>query len=104
MRRKSWMNRSACELAEAARQIADWLKWDIQSLSDFHAYAQRFGGRPGGNVFEMVLSDALKLRGLTLDQFRAPAGLPACTNPDCPVGCPDSHCLDFSDSDDKGKS
>jgi hypothetical protein len=26
--------------------------------------------------------------------------LPECTNPECPVGCPDSHCLDF---DDKGK-
>ena len=75
-RSKNWragmrrINKNAKELADAASQIAAWLRFDIQTLSDFHEYAHRFGGSPGSNVQEMVLRDALASRGLTLEQFR----------------------------------
>jgi transcriptional regulator with XRE-family HTH domain len=58
-------------LATAARTIAKWLEWDREVIEDFHAYAHRFGGSPGGNVYEFVLREALSNRGLTLEQFRA---------------------------------
>jgi hypothetical protein len=65
--------KSVGELASAVRTAAQFLSWEAQSLADFHNYAQKFGGPPGGNVFEFVLVDALRNRGLTLEQFRAEA-------------------------------
>lgn len=62
---------SARQLAAALRIAANWAEWEAESLDDFHAYAQKFLYPPGGNVFQMVLEDALRYRGLTLDQFRA---------------------------------
>lgn len=58
-------------LADSARTIAKWLEWERESLEDFHAYAQKFGGKPGANVYEFALRDALVARGLTLEQFRS---------------------------------
>ena len=58
------------ELEQAAREILRFIEWDRETINDFHSYAQRFGGTPGGNVFEFALRDALRSRGLTLEQFR----------------------------------
>ena len=58
------------EIAEAMEQALDWLKWERESLEEFHAYAHMFGGQPGSNVFTFVLEDALRHRGRTLAQFR----------------------------------
>jgi hypothetical protein len=67
------INKSAKEMVKSAAEIAAWLKWDLQSLSDFHEYAQRFGGhtKAGRDVRDLVLSDALAHRGMTLEQLRA---------------------------------
>lgn len=62
---------NARQLAASLREAANWAEWERDSLEDFHAYAQRFGAPAGGNVFEFVLRDALKFRGLTIDRFRA---------------------------------
>ena len=58
------------QLEQAAKEIALWIEWERQMINDFHAYAHRFGGTPGKNVYEFVLRDALRLQGLTLEQFR----------------------------------
>jgi hypothetical protein len=67
------INKSAKEMVKSAAEIAAWLKWDLQSLSDYHEYTQRFGGpgNAGRDVRYLVLSDALAYRGMTLEQFRA---------------------------------
>lgn len=57
-------------LAEALKEAARWAEWDMESLEDFHAYAHMFDGQPGDNVYTFVLRDALRERGLTLQQFR----------------------------------
>jgi hypothetical protein len=62
--------RSIRGLAEASADITRWLTWELESLEDFHRYAQLFGGKPGGNVYTFVLEDALRSQGLTLAQFR----------------------------------
>jgi hypothetical protein len=62
------------KLVEASEQTATWLRWEQESLEDFHAYGQRFG-QPGKNVYRLVLEDALRLRGLSLQQLRDKAGL-----------------------------
>lgn len=59
------------ELSAALKEIARWVEWEGEMLVDFHLYAQRFRMEPGRNVFELVLDDALRARGLTLDRFRA---------------------------------
>lgn len=59
------------ELRQALDEISRWLDWDKETINDFHAYAQRFGGVPGSNVYTFVLTEALKGRGLTLEQFKA---------------------------------
>lgn len=61
---------NARQLAAALREAANWAEWDRDSLEDFHAYAQRFGCKAGANVYQFVLADALKHRGMTLDQLR----------------------------------
>ncbi len=57
------------ELRRASIQITSYLLWNAESLERFHEYAQMFGGRPGGDVYTLVLEDALRARGLTLQQF-----------------------------------
>lgn len=64
------------ELKQACKEISRWLQWNSETLNDFHAYAQRFGGKPGGNVYTFVLTEALRSRGLTLEQFRQEAKCP----------------------------
>jgi hypothetical protein len=61
------------EIAQAMRQAAQFFDWEREFIGDFHEYAQMFGGDPGCNVFEFALKDALKSRGLTLEQFREKA-------------------------------
>lgn len=58
------------ELAQAAKQIAEYIEWDGGMINDFHKYAQHFKCTLGGNVYEFVLRDALRSRGMTLEQFR----------------------------------
>jgi hypothetical protein len=58
------------ELKDALGQLADFIAWERETLEDFHRYAHRFGGRPGSNVFQFALEDALRYRGVTLEQFR----------------------------------
>ena len=59
------------DVAAALTQASDYFNWEHQYLDDFHRYAHKFGGEPGGNVLHFLLEDALRLRGLTLEQFRA---------------------------------
>lgn len=59
------------ELSEAITELQNWLNWNRDSLGDFHRYAHRFKGTPGSNVFTFVLQDALRYRGLTLEQFQS---------------------------------
>lgn len=58
------------QMSEAAIEIARWLDWDRSVIDDFHRYAQRFNASLGCNVYEFALRDALRLRGLTLEQLR----------------------------------
>lgn len=66
---KRW--RSVREMQEGARDIVSFLTWHRESLELFHEYAQRFGGTPGSDVFLFVLENALRLQGMTLEQFKA---------------------------------
>lgn len=59
------------ELHEALKELGRFIKWEWETIEDFHAYGHRFGGSPGSNVFTFVLEDALRHRGMTLEQFRA---------------------------------
>ena len=70
------------QLAAALRTAADWATWERDSLEDFHAYAHRFGCAAGINVYQFVLEDALRHRGLTLDQLRLDAEAVAPTGGD----------------------
>jgi hypothetical protein len=58
------------ELRRVNAQIGRWLKWECDSLTLFHAYAQQFGCGAGANVYMFVLREALKSRGMTLERFR----------------------------------
>ena len=58
------------QLQQAAKEILTYIEWDREVINDFHTYAQRFGGTPGGNVYMFALRDALRGRGLTLEQLR----------------------------------
>jgi hypothetical protein len=61
------------ELIRAAEQIAQYLDFGGEYLSDFHAYSHIFSKPLGSNIFLNVLQDALLMRGMTLDQLRAKA-------------------------------
>lgn len=58
-------------MSKVLRQASQLVQWESEVLDDFHAYSHMFGGEPGSNVFEHVLVDALRHRGLTLERFRA---------------------------------
>jgi hypothetical protein len=58
------------ELGEALKELAAYIEWERESIEDFHRYGHTFGASPGSNVFTFVLQDALRQRGMTLDQFR----------------------------------
>lgn len=62
------------QLAKAAKVMARWLEWEKETLALFHEYAQRFGTPAGQNVYLFVIRDALKHRGMTLEEFKA--GMP----------------------------
>jgi hypothetical protein len=62
------------DLSEALGELKEWVDWERELIDDFHVYAQRFQFRPGANVFQCVLEDALRYRGLTLAQLRGKEG------------------------------
>jgi hypothetical protein len=59
------------EVISALTQVVRVLESEVEVIDGFHNYAQKFGGSPGGNVFGFVLEDALRLRGITLEEFNA---------------------------------
>ena len=59
------------ELRKANEEIGRFLLWESETLQWFHRYAQKFGCDPAANVFKFALEDALRHRGLTLEQFMA---------------------------------
>jgi len=61
------------ELLTATKEISRYIEWELETLEDFHRYAHRFGGTPGGNVYKFALEDALLSRGMTLEQLRKDA-------------------------------
>lgn len=67
---KKWPSYTHPQLIDALLLVADVLSWQSATIDDFHRYAHRFGGQPGGDVYEFALLDALRMRGLTLDQLR----------------------------------
>ena len=58
------------DMIATLRLLADIMEWQQATIDDFHAYAHRFGGTPGGDVYEFVIRDALRLRGTTLEKLR----------------------------------
>ena len=58
-------------LPEIFKQLSLWAEWEKETLEDFHAFAQQFGGSPGRNALEFALREALRNHGITLEQFRA---------------------------------
>ena len=59
------------EVVDTLRIAADILESERATLDDFHAYADKFGGGPNPDAYGFVLSDALRSRGFTLEEFRA---------------------------------
>ena len=59
------------EMQKFIKELGTWIEWERESLDDFHAFAHRFGGSPGSNVFQFALKEALAHHGMTLKQFRA---------------------------------
>jgi hypothetical protein len=59
------------ELSQALKELAAYIEWERESIEDFHRYGYMFDATPGSNVFTFVLEDALRHRGITLEQFRA---------------------------------
>lgn len=58
------------QLQSAAAQIAQYLDWSAETINNAHAYCQKFHqGRAGSNVYALILEDALRSRGITLEQF-----------------------------------
>ena len=62
------------ELTEALKELTAYIEWERETIDAFHRYAHRFGGSPGSNVFMFVLEDALRWRGMTLEQFQVKGG------------------------------
>ena len=58
------------QLQDALLSTAEMIRWERETLEDFHHFSHEFGGSPGGNVFEFVLQDALRHRGMTRGQLR----------------------------------
>lgn len=58
------------QLLAALAQLARYIRWERETIADFHSYAHRFGGKPGCNVYKFALEDALRMRGVTLRQLR----------------------------------
>lgn len=57
-------------IRNALQAVDQLLEWEMDIVEDFHLFAHRFGAQPGSNVYEFVLHNALKFRGLTLEQLR----------------------------------
>lgn len=61
------------DLAQGAKEIAEFIEWDREMIDAFHLYAQRFNpGGAGSNVYKFALEDALRYRGMTLERLRKP--------------------------------
>jgi ribosomal protein L37AE/L43A len=45
-----------------APELSWWEKENAATLQEFHDYAHRFGCKPGGNVFDFVMHDAMAFR------------------------------------------
>jgi hypothetical protein len=58
------------DIEDSLEGLLRWVQWDRGSIELFHAYAQRFNPNgAGSNVLLFALEDALRSRGLTLEQF-----------------------------------
>ena len=58
------------QLAQQLRQHAAFFELEADWLDDYHGYSQMFDFTAGSNVFLNVLTDALRSRGTTIEQFR----------------------------------
>lgn len=58
------------DASKILRAIANILDWEKEVIVDVHRYAHEFGCTPGGNVFEFLLRDALRLRKISLESLR----------------------------------
>lgn len=65
--KKPWALR---DLHNMMLDAAAWMEWEIETIEDFHHFAYEFGACPGSNVFQFVLLDALRHRGVTLEELR----------------------------------
>lgn len=70
-RRRLWTLR---DLRDLFSDNAGWIESEIETIEDFHHFGHEFGATPGSNVFEFVLLDALRHRGMTLEQLREKRG------------------------------
>lgn len=71
MSRKPEVAYTIREVVDTLRIAADILENERATLDDFHAYADKFGDGPNPDAYGFVLSDALRSRGFTLEEFRA---------------------------------
>jgi hypothetical protein len=58
------------DVVDTLRLAANILQNERATLDDFHAYAEKFGEANNPDAYLFVLTDALRLRGLTLEEFR----------------------------------
>ena len=58
------------QLAQQLRQHAAFFELEADWLDDYHGYSQMFDFTAGSHVFLNVLTDALRHRGTTIEQFR----------------------------------
>ena len=58
-------------VCKALRQAADVFENELDVMEGTHAYAHRYGGTAGCNVFRFLLEDACALRGITTDELLA---------------------------------
>ena len=49
-------------LRAAIQQVEEYLRWEAETLEQFHVYARANGAKPGQNVYKFVLEDAKRLR------------------------------------------
>ena len=67
-RQRPWTLR---DLRDMMLDAAGWMEWEIETIEDFHHFGHEFGASPGSNVFQFVLLEALRHRGMTLKELCA---------------------------------
>lgn len=70
MNREGKPARTNADIAATMRLVADVMEWQHGTIEDFQAYAHRYGGMAGDDVYRFVLDDALRLRGISLEELR----------------------------------